>query len=104
MIAYWTHVPQPHHRRNFWLTLEIERVYDWGMDDGTVSVLQERMADLCGHLNALHAELVDTVVEALDNDLWQQWGIQSPEHWLAWQTGLSPARAKPVGRYRPPQP
>ena len=32
-------------------------------------------------------------VDALDNDLWQQWGIQSPEHWLAWQTGLSP-RAK----------
>jgi Domain of unknown function (DUF222)/HNH endonuclease len=64
------------------------------MDDGAVTVLQERMADLCGHLNVLHAQLVDTVVEALDNDLWQQWGIRSPEHWLAWQTGLSPARAK----------
>jgi Domain of unknown function (DUF222) len=64
------------------------------MDDGAVTVLQERMADLCGHLNVLHAQLVDTVVEALDNDLWQQWGIHSPEHWLAWQTGLSPARAK----------
>ena len=23
-----------------------------------------------------------------------QWGIKSPEHWLAWQTGLSPTRAK----------
>ncbi len=64
------------------------------MDDGAVSVLQERIADLCGHLNALHAQLVDAVVEALDNDWWQQWGIQSPEHWLAWQTGLSPARAR----------
>jgi hypothetical protein len=69
-------------------------MYDLGMDDGAVTALQERMADLCGHLNVLHAQLVETVVEALDNDLWQQWGIQSPEHWLAWQTGLSPARAK----------
>ena len=25
---------------------------------------------------------------------WMQWGIKSPEHWLAWQTGLSPTRAK----------
>jgi hypothetical protein len=42
----------------------------------------------------LHAQLLDAVVEALDGGLWQQWGIRSPEHWLAWQTGLSPARAK----------
>ena len=42
----------------------------------------------------LHAQLVDTVVEALDGGLWEQWGIRSPEHWLAWQTGLSPARAR----------
>ena len=64
------------------------------MDEGAAVALQTRMADLCGHLNVLHAQLVDTVVEALDGELWQQWGIRSPEHWLAWQTGLSPARAK----------
>ncbi len=52
------------------------------------------MADLCGHLNVLHAQLVEAVVEALDGGLWEQWGIRSPEHWLAWQTGLSPARAR----------
>ncbi len=52
------------------------------------------MVDLCGHLNVLHAQLVAAVVEALDGGLWEQWGVKSPEHWLAWQTGLSPARAK----------
>ena len=97
-----THVPQPMHLRNFCLTPGSNVCTIEVMDDGAVSVLQERMADLCGHLNVLHAQLVDAVVEALDNDLWQQWGIQSPEHWLAWQTGLSPARAQPTGRHRPP--
>jgi len=52
------------------------------------------MADLCGHLNVLHAQLVDTIVESLDRGLWEQWGIRSPEHWLAWQTGMAPARAR----------
>ena len=52
------------------------------------------MADLCGHLNVLHAQLVDAVVEALDGGLWEQWGIRSPEHWLAWQTGMSSGRAR----------
>ena len=52
------------------------------------------MADLCGSLNVLHAQLVAAVVEALDDGLWEQWGIRSPEHWLAWQTGMTPARAR----------
>jgi Domain of unknown function (DUF222)/HNH endonuclease len=64
------------------------------MDEVAAVALQTRMADLCGHLNVLHAQLVASVVEALDGDLWMQWGIKSPEHWLAWQTGLSPTRAK----------
>jgi Domain of unknown function (DUF222) len=64
------------------------------MDEVAAVALQTRMADLCGHLNVLHAQLVDTVVEALDSSLWEQWGIRSPEHWLAWQTGMAPARAR----------
>ena len=56
--------------------------------------LDARMADLCGHLNVLHAQLVAAVVESLECGLWEQWGIRSPEHWLAWQTGMSPARAR----------
>ena len=57
------------------------------MDEVAAVALQTRMADLCGQLNVLHAQLVTTVVEALEGDLWMQWGIKSVEHWLAWQTG-----------------
>jgi Domain of unknown function (DUF222) len=64
------------------------------MDEAAAFALQTRMADLCGHLNVLHAQLVDAVVESLDEGLWDQWGIRSPEHWLAWQTGLTPARSR----------
>ena len=64
------------------------------MDEAAAIALQTRMADLCGHLNVLHAQLVETVVEALDGDLWMQSGVKSVEHWLAWQTGLSAAHAK----------
>src|SRR3954453_4317378 len=61
-----------------------------------VEDLQQRIAEICGHLNVLHAQLVDTVVEALDGGLWEQWGIRSPEHWLAWQTGMSPSHARQI--------
>jgi Domain of unknown function (DUF222)/HNH endonuclease len=64
------------------------------MNDDAVVALQARMADLCGHLNVLHAQLVDTIIESLDAGLWEQGGLRSPEHWLAWQTGLSPSRAR----------
>src|SRR4051795_12107890 len=64
------------------------------MDEGAIIALQTRMSDLCGHLNVLHAQLVDAVVEALDGELWAQWGVRSPECWLSWQTGLSPSHAK----------
>ena len=64
------------------------------MDEAAVKALEARIADLCGHLNVLHAQLVDAVVESLDGALWEQWGIRSPEHWLAWQTGMSSARAR----------
>jgi hypothetical protein len=72
----------------------IEQVYDHLMDEAAAIPLQARIADLCGHLNVLHAQMVQTVVEAVEGDLWMQSGIKSVEHWLAWQTGLSPAHAK----------
>ncbi|MEP7115271.1 MAG: DUF222 domain-containing protein [Ilumatobacteraceae bacterium] len=64
------------------------------MDEVAAVALQTRMADLCGHLNVLHSQLVEAIVESLDGGLWEQWGIRSPEHWLAWQTGMSPGHAK----------
>ncbi len=65
-----------------------------------------------GLLNAAHGRLVDLVGRALDEDLWQGWGIHSPAAWLAWQAGMSPSRNKrppPAGRNEqpgrpPPQP
>ena len=59
------------------------------MDD-----LQARVAALCGVINAAHGELVDLIADALDADLWAQWGIHSPTHWLSWQCGLSRGRAQ----------
>src|SRR5919112_1501104 len=64
--------------------------------EALVTDLQSRIAEICGSLNVLHAQLVDTVVEALDGRLWEQWGIRSPEHWLAWQAGLSPNHARQI--------
>lgn len=64
------------------------------MDEAAATALESRIAEMCGHLNVLHAQVVEAVVEALDGGLWEQWGIRSPEQWLAWQTGMSPARAK----------
>jgi hypothetical protein len=51
---------------------------------------------LCGHLNVLHARMVELVAESLAVDAWSGPGLRSPEHWLAWQTGLSPSRAKRI--------
>jgi hypothetical protein len=84
-------------------------VYDFGMDDGGVrgalapealehvaalDALEGRLAEVCGQLNVLHAELVGLVGEALDANAWSQWGIHTPSHWLAWQAGLSRGHAR----------
>jgi Domain of unknown function (DUF222) len=61
--------------------------------DRLVADLDERLAVVCGELNAAHARLAALVGEALAGELWDGEGIRTPEHWLAWKTGLSPARA-----------
>ncbi len=38
--------------------------------------LDERIADICGQLNACHGALVDLVAEAIATDAWQGWGIR----------------------------
>jgi hypothetical protein len=58
--------------------------------------LEAEVAEVCGVLNVAHARLVSLVAEALATDAWQGWGIHSPAQWVAWQTGLSPARATQV--------
>jgi hypothetical protein len=58
--------------------------------------LEERLAVVCGHLNALHAQLVALVREALASGCWQQIGIRSPAHWLSWKAGMSHGQAQRV--------
>lgn len=57
-----------------------------------------RVARTAGVLNAVHAELVDLVAEALDQGFAEGYGTHSPGHWLAWQAGLSPAHAAGIVR------
>ena len=67
-------------------------------DSPAVERVQARLAVVCGRLNAGHGELVELAGEALESGLWAQAGIHSPAQWLAWQTGLSPARAAQIVR------
>ncbi len=54
------------------------------------------LAEVCGQLNAAHGRLVDLVAAALASGCWEGYGILTCEQWVAWQTGLSPARARQV--------
>jgi hypothetical protein len=64
------------------------------VSESTARRIHAEFATLCGHLNVLHARMAELVAEALAVDAWGGPGLRSPEHWLAWQTGLSPARAE----------
>jgi len=65
-------------------------------DDDGLAVLQQELADLCGVINAAEARMVGLVADALERRLWAQPGVMSPEHWVAWQCGLSRGRAAQV--------
>jgi hypothetical protein len=58
--------------------------------------LETRIADVCGVLNAAHAQLVTLIAEAVETGVWDVASIRSPQHWVAWKTGFSPARAKQI--------
>ncbi len=58
--------------------------------------LETDMADACGALNVAHARLVDIAAELIETELWKGYGIRSIEHYLCWQTGLSPERARQI--------
>jgi Domain of unknown function (DUF222) len=58
--------------------------------------LETRIADVCGVLNAAHAQLVTLIAEAVETGVWDVAGIRGPQHWVAWKTGFSPARAKQI--------
>jgi len=56
--------------------------------------LDDRAAETVGLLNVVTAELVGLIVEALLTNAWEGFGIRSPEHWVVWRCGVSPARAR----------
>ena len=70
----------------------------WVVDAVAIDELEAELAEICGHLNVLHARLVDKVAVALRDKAWFQAGIHTPAQWLAWQTGLSPGRAREIVR------
>ena len=56
-----------------------------------------RVTQVAGSINALHAELVDLTVQAIEGECWGGGGgVRSPEHWLALRAGLSPATAAQI--------
>ena len=67
-----------------------------GLNSDPTMRIERRLAEVSGHLNVLHAELVSLMAEVLEGGLWQGWGINTPAWWLAWHTGLSPHRARAV--------
>ena len=64
--------------------------------DAACAELLGEIQRVCGVLNVAHARLVALTAQAIDEDLWQGWGIRSVEHFLCWQAGLSPTRAKQI--------
>jgi hypothetical protein len=61
-----------------------------------VTDLERSVQEVCGQLNVAHARLVELVAEVIETGAWQGVGLRSPAHWLAWQTGLSSARANEI--------
>jgi hypothetical protein len=59
--------------------------------------LDEEVNTVAGHLNALHARLVDLTVTMIANPRsWRGPGVHTPELFLAWRTGLSARRARQI--------
>ena len=59
--------------------------------------IDEELNDVAGHLNALHARLVDITVTMIANPRdWRGPGVHTPALFLAWRTGLSTRRARQI--------
>ena len=56
----------------------------------------DRLNVLAGHLNAVHAAIVDLVAEALADESWGGDGVRTPQQWLSWQLGITTARSAPI--------
>lgn len=58
------------------------------------SELMAEIAHVCGVLNATTGHLVGLLAQVLESGCWQVSGVHSPAQWVAWQCGVSPARAR----------
>jgi len=56
--------------------------------------LEAEIARTCGVMNAATASLVSLLARVLESGSWQVGGVHSPTQWVAWQCGVSPARAR----------
>ncbi|MDQ6726045.1 MAG: HNH endonuclease, partial [Actinomycetota bacterium] len=56
--------------------------------------LEAEIARTCGVLNAASARLVSLLAQVLEAGAWQVSGVHSATQWVAWQCGVSPARAR----------
>ena len=64
--------------------------------DAVCEAFDDQLALVAGQLNLVHAHLVETVEQLLQTDAWLQGGARTPEAFLQWKLGLSPARAQDV--------
>jgi hypothetical protein len=71
----------------------METVTD-GAGEGNRGELEAEIARTCGVLNAASGRLVGLIAEVLESEAWQGAGIHSPAQWVAWQCGVSSARAR----------
>ncbi len=56
--------------------------------------LEPQIAEVCGQLNVVCAELSRLVGEAAATGAWQGHGIRSLTHWVQWKTGLAGANVR----------
>src|SRR5436190_12998745 len=55
---------------------------------------EDRLSAAMGYLNVATAAVVAAVADTIVEGSWQGDGVRSVEQWLAWQGGLSGARAR----------
>jgi hypothetical protein len=62
--------------------------------EAEAAALEAELARACGTANMAAAHQVELIARALENGSYAGAGIRSPEQWVAWQCGVSLARAR----------
>jgi len=77
--------------------------YNSGMEalaerEEKASRLEAEIAEVCGVLNAASGRLAGLLAQVVEAELREIYGVHSPSQWVAWQCGVSPARAQALLR------